>query len=336
VSATVVSGSARSLVERAAGRRWVVSGVAAELARRLRAEVGLIRVLLILAAWAEPAVLAVYALAALAIPRGDRRLPSWSGVVAAARFGLFYLAIYSSGPYLAANESFELGPAIWLVHGGIAVAALLLLLASRPDADPIDEATCRRQVLLALPVIGLAAAVVAGMALFPQVRWELVAPIAAATAGVLAVLGRASVPFAATFAAVVVFFAGAGVRLDGGIGDRHLLPGRGGDLVVRRAAGNVVVDLHRVRRGPVTLHATVGLGRLEVVLPPQADVSTRLHVGRGRIDARASGRGVDVELSPSGPGTATPNVKVRIVADVGVGSIGVHRVDGQYNGPNDL
>lgn len=335
MSSAVLSGSARYVVERAGAGRWVIGGVASELSRRLNADVGFLRIVLFVAIWFEPAVFWLYAAVAVAIPRGDRRLPSWSGLVAGGRLGLFFLALQASSPGVATNETFNLGPEIWLVHGGVAIVALLLLFAFVPDADAMDEAACRRQVLLAAPVLILAVALVAGMALVPGLRWERFAAGAAGVAGVLVLGNRASTVFAAVFAAVVVFFAGAGARFEGGIGDRHVLAKRGGDLVVRRAAGTLVVDLRNVRDA-TTVHASVGAGRLEVVLPQEAQVTTQLHVGRGRLDALASDEGADIRRTPRGVGTATPSVPMRIVAEVGVGSLSVRRVDGGHSSASDL
>ena len=299
MSSAVLSGSARYVVERAGAGRWVIGGVASELSRRLNADVGFLRIVLFVAIWFEPAVSWLYAAVAVAIPRGDTRLPSWSGLVAGGRLGLFLLALQASSPGVATNETFNLGPEIWLVHGGVAIVALLLLFAFVPDADAMDEAACRRQVWLGAPVLILAVALVAGMALVPGLRWErFAAGAAGGVAGVLVLGNRASTVFAAVFAAVVVFFAGAGARFEGGIGDRHVLAKRGGDLVVRRAAGTLVVDLRNVRDA-TTVHASVGAGRLEVVLPQEAQVTTQLHVGRGRLDALASDEGAESGERPA-------------------------------------
>ena len=333
MTGALVLGSARHAAARTRGHDWVIGGVAAELARRLDAHVGFLRTLLVVAAWMEPGVVVAYAVAALVIPRGTRRLASWSGLVAVGRFGLLWVILAGVSPGgLSANIAFELGPAIWLPLGGVALAGLLLLLCDAPNAETLDEDACRRQVLLALPVLALVAALIAGMVVFPQLRWEWFAAAAAVCAGMLVMVGRASLVFAALFAVVVVFFAGAGARFDGGIGSQRLLLERGGDLVVRRAAGQVVVDLRRVRSGSVMLHASVGVGGLEIVLPQNADVTTRLRVGRGRIDARgADAEGVALSVSPRGSGTARRPVPVTIVADVGAGALKVWRADSEYS-----
>lgn len=317
---------------------WVIGGVGADLAQRLRANAPFVRALLLLAMALEPWMIGLYAAAALLLPRGTRRLPGWSGLLGLGRFGLVWLILFSAGPGLSVNEAFALGPEIWLPLGAVALAALVLFFVAAPETGPELEARAREQVLAALPVLVLAGVVAAGVVLVPGLRWEWGAAMAVVVAGVLVAIGRASVEIATALAAVVVFFAGADVRLDGGVGSERVLPADGsGDVVARRAVGDLVVDLRHVRSGPLRVDASVGVGSLKILLPPQAAVTTRLDVGRGWVSGRSAPRaGVDLHATPSGPGTAGPRFALTVAAEVGIGDLSVSRVDGQYNGPDDL
>ena len=334
----------------AAPVRWVVGGVAAELAVRLRASVGLIRALMLLALFLQPATWVAYAVAALLLPRGGRRLPSWSGLLALGRLGL--LAVLPQALSAGGLSLDELGgPGRWIPLAGLVAAGGLVLLASAPASD-VDEADCRIQVLGAAAVAAVAAGLLAGMALLPGVRWERAAGVAvAAVGGILAVtagrhpVARAAVAPAALLAIATLLIVTSGARLQGGVGDQRLVPGRlaGDTLVVRRAAGDVVLDLRRVATpsGTLTVRATVGTGSLRILVPRHAHAEVSLHAGRGRVSAGGGeARGFDVALIAAGdpPDTVRrrDRIRVRVIASVGLGELRVERDRGESEGPGRI
>ena len=334
----------------AAPVRWIAGGLAAELAVRLRASVELIRLLLVVAFFLQPATWTAYAIAAVLIPRGGRRLPSWSGLVATGRVGLLVLlpqALSAGG--LSVDEPG--GPGNWIPLGALAAAGALVLLASAPSSD-VDEARCRTQALGMVTVAGLAAALLGGMALAPGVRWDHVAAAAVAALGAILALtagrsavARAAVVPAAVLAVATLLTVASGARLQGGVGDQWLVPGRltGDTLVVRRAAGDVVLDLRRVwtPSGALTVRATVGAGDLRIILPRHAHAEASLHTGRGTVSAADDRvRGLDVSIAAAGdppPGAGRgKRIRVRIVAGVGIGELRVDRDRNETEGPGRI
>src|SRR5262249_11457924 len=92
MTAATMTASARYAADRATGDRWVFGGVAAELARHLRASTAFVRSLLFVALFFDPgALLLGYGVACVVIPHGDRRAPGWSNAVALGRYGLLWV-----------------------------------------------------------------------------------------------------------------------------------------------------------------------------------------------------------------------------------------------------
>jgi hypothetical protein len=112
--------------------------------------------------------------------------------------------------------------------------------------------------------------------------------------------------------------------------------------VVRRAAGDVVLDLRQVSTpsGAVTVRATVGAGDLRIILPRHAHAAASLHAGRGTVSAAGDeAHGLDVSIAAAGdppPGVGRrKRIRVRIVAGVGIGKLRVGR-DSETEGPGRL
>ena len=184
-------------------------------------------------------------------------------------------------------------------------------------------------------------ALAAAVVLFPEPRWDRYLPIAVLVAGVAllagALSGRAR-PFVApavVATALAAVLVASNVRLEGGIGDARLTraDAADGSLVVRRAYGDVTVDLRHLRSDrPVWLTASVGMGDLRVAVPKQVRLRVDARVGQGSIDAGLVTRGYE---NSSGVGRriartyvepragGTPGPRVHVTADVGIGTISV-------------
>jgi phage shock protein PspC (stress-responsive transcriptional regulator) len=320
----------------------LLAGVAGGIADRLNAPVAFVRFFVFLACTWAPWALAVYAGAALLIPAGGRSRPDWDNLVGLGRLGLVF-----AGPWLAA-PSLDIGEALggsvswWIASWGLLAGGAAVMLSAdyrRGRGRTREEA--RATVLAALPVAGCVVLLAAGMVLLPDVRWEHAVPLAALSGGLaLLVVGRREYvgPALLALAAAAVFVA-SDARLDGGVGNMRVVPAdpSGEPIVVHRAVGDVDIDLGALRRdaGTVEIEATVGVGDLDVHLPPGTQVVLDAAVGRGSIEAWGLTRdamvqgfdrrliGVD-RIVGGRPRGAT----VRIAADVGLGSVRISQDSG--------
>jgi phage shock protein PspC (stress-responsive transcriptional regulator) len=124
--------------------------------------------------------------------------------------------------------------------------------------------------------------------------------------------------------------------LSGGFGERLWQPRTTAEVrpVYRLAAGELIVDLSRVRfgPGPTAVEASVAAGRLLVVVPDEVTADVRGRAGVGNLDLFETGQedwGVQVDSSvaqaptkaPKGGATAT----VWLDAHVGYGLVEVRR-----------
>jgi phage shock protein PspC (stress-responsive transcriptional regulator) len=323
------------------GQHRLVAGVAGGLADRLNAPVAFVRFMFGLAAWLMPWAIFAYAAAALLVPAAGRSRPDWDNLIGAARVGLLFAVPWVAGPRYLDDPGGPTG--VWIaVYGLLAAGAAVLLSADYVRGRPRSPEEARTTVLAALPVAAVAAVVVAGVVLVPDVSWERVVPLAALAGGAALVLaGRrefvAPALVALGAAAVVV---ASGARLEGGVGDTRLAPARAGEpIVAKRAVGDVEVDLSRLRRseGPILVEARTGYGRVSVTIPTRSAVEIDARVGQGRIDSSSvetrkvegyrhdlQGYGLDLDhAEPGRPGAPL----VRVVAQVGTGDIDIYRGD---------
>jgi phage shock protein PspC (stress-responsive transcriptional regulator) len=316
---------ARVAPGRVSPERWVVCGVAADLARILRAPVHLIRPLLLVAVFFQPSgVLVAYAVAAALLPRGQVRHPSWSAGVALGRLALLLLApiVLTTGP-ISTDDLLSSGPAVWVTTGGVALAILIGVIASSPVAGQVDEARCRTLVLAALPALAIAAGCLAGMWLLPDVRWDRVLPVLVIVGGAgLAVRrGTAAIVPMALLAGVTLLLASAGARLQGGLGTLEVL---GVSTVeAHRAIGDVNVDLTHAIVPVMTVNASAGIGHVRIVVPRRAIVTLDVRVGRGEIRSGWYSRGLDQHRHATHGAAARRRIplRVRIVAEAGIGAV---------------
>jgi phage shock protein PspC (stress-responsive transcriptional regulator) len=327
-------------VERARLRRRtehrLVAGVAGGIADSLNAPVAFVRFLIALFTIWSPWLIAAYATAALLLPARDRNRPDWDNLVGAGRLGLVYAA-----PLLALQSPFSINEAKggspgWYVASFalLAVAAAVMFSADYRRGHARTREEARATVLACLPVAACGLLLAAGIALVPDVRWERFVPLAAIAGGVALLVARrrefvAPALLALAVAAVVV---ASGARLDGGVGDVHLKPSdpAGEPIVVRRAAGDVELDLRRVRNStaPVVVKASVGVGDLNVTVPTWAHLRVEAGVGRGEISAGLRGhwrrQGFDRQVAGFSYGRPG-GVRIRLDAMVGAGNIYIER-----------
>jgi hypothetical protein len=98
---------------------------------------------------------------------------------------------------------------------------------------------------------------------------------------------------------------------------------------VRRAAGSIELDLPSLPRGaaPIDVAASVGVGRIRVILPPDARVDVSLGVGKGLIEPLPYRRvqGFDRHWSRTYPpiGRRRASRLIRVDARVGLGEIDI-------------
>lgn len=214
----------------------------------------------------------------------------------AALIGLFY----GPGSLPGMTTIFEREPSSWIPFSALVITGLVaLLVRGRPEGS---RRTPRDAVLAASPFVLTAGAFALAVVLLPDVRWErwLFAPTLVAGVVLLVwprgALVRAAIPPAAAFACLSVLVIGAGVRLEGGVGDVTVRPRSAAQLPreVRRGVGDVELDLARLPGGPrrLSLDASVGVGSIDVKVPRRTLVELDARVGEGRhVVEGASGHG---------------------------------------------
>jgi phage shock protein PspC (stress-responsive transcriptional regulator) len=317
----------------------LVAGVAGGIADRLNASVGFVRVLLGLAIVFVPWGLELYAAAALVIPPRDSDRPDWDNVIGLARIGVvFGVPVLALSGGINISDDFEGPVGWWLAYCGLlAAGAVALLTADYRRERPRTRAEARAVVLAALPVGICAAGFAAAVLLEPDVRWERAAPLVALVGAVTVVVAAwrdrlgAFLPPAMLAVAIVGLIAAADVRLEGGVGDERVVPepADGRPVVVRRAVGDVDLDLRRVMRDgrDAAVVASVGVGSLHVSLPRRSRVVLDARVAKGQIDPFAvdadSTQGFDRRLVRSAQPrrTSSGTQTIRLRATVGLGTI---------------
>lgn len=319
----------------------LIAGLAGGLADWLNAPVAFVRILLLVATAVAPWLPALYAAVALVLPARGRNRPDWDNVVGVARLGLVFAVakLVTPTPFYS-DEPIHGSIGWWVAFAGLLVAgAAALLSADYRRGRPRTSREARTTVLAALPVAAAVLALALGVVLVPEVRWEPFLPLAALI-GAVALLAaggkRAFVAPALLALALAGLIIPANARLEGGVGTVRLVPSPPDDgrIEIRRAVGSVNIDLKRLAHAqrPTTVEASVGIGELRVSLPQGAWATLDARVGRGAIeqrlidldspmqqgfDQRETGR-----FRPRGRETAAP---IRLVLDVGMGAVDIHR-----------
>ncbi len=288
---------------------WLVGGVAAELATRLHAHSGFIRLLFVVAGYVNlwPAVV-IYCLLALLLAHDGRRLPGWSNLVGLLRTGGFLLLGMAGGQWLQLNGGvFNEAPAVWIPVAGTVALTLAVALRGRRAAYGVAAAEDRRVVLCALAPVAVMLGLAAVVVLAPTVRADRLLELALIALGLGGAVAnrrlntRAFILGCLPLGMLAVVITAGGASLSGGVGDITVGPaGAGAHHLYRRAVGDIRLNLfglHAVPPGGVSRwSASVGVGRIELDLPSDALTTVTVSIGAGSL---AGGYG----LSPSAPYT---------------------------------
>jgi predicted membrane protein len=114
---------------------------------------------------------------------------------------------------------------------------------------------------------------------------------------------------------------------EGGIGDRVETPSDEGDLEPFRVGiGKLTVDLTSSDLADARVEASVGIGELLVLVPPNAEVDVDAHVGIGNVEAfDETESGVDVDLDETFPGPVRGGRSLDLDLEAGIGNVRVER-----------
>jgi phage shock protein PspC (stress-responsive transcriptional regulator) len=323
----------------------LVGGVVGGIADWLNAPVGFLRFVVFLALTPWPSTLAVYAGLALVLPARGHNRPGWDNVIALARVGVVAAApVLLFGPGSDSDSLHGRSPELWVPLSAFSLVGYALFFTRSYPRGPSDE-EARATVLGAVPAFAVAAAIGLGIWLAPDVRWERAVALVPLVAGAFLLLGirsgswRPRIGPAAVTAFAAVAIAAAGVRLDGGIGDRAFVASAAASPHYARsvAVGNLTLDLRKMPRTErtVNVRASVGVGNLQVYLPKNARISLDVKVGRGVLDLSTGHRkeGLDEHLHTAHglvggervPGKDFHGTPVHLVASVGSGELSVAR-----------
>jgi phage shock protein PspC (stress-responsive transcriptional regulator) len=281
----------------------LLGGVAAGLARYFEVDVVVIRVVFAALTLLAGFGVALYLLGWVLIPadgEDDSAVQRWTERRPSTR-NLVVIIVALVVAAVAASDLLSAGPwwphpvgGIGLVLGGLALGLALALIAG--SGGNRTAASRLRWLLLTVTLTAVAVVLVAAATLF-------------------------SVE------------AASGVPLTGGIGNSQWHPTTARQVAprYRLAIGNLDVDLSAVSFPPgATTHitASVGIGRLVVVVPPGASVSVAAHSGLG--DVSLFGRdnaGWDAvqTAAPAAPAPRRAPPHIVLNADTGVGQVEVVR-----------
>jgi phage shock protein PspC (stress-responsive transcriptional regulator) len=307
----------------------VLGGVAGGLGRYFGLDPLIFRLAFVLLVFAGGAGVAVYALGWLFIPDEDGRAAvgrsRWMTAVGAIVLACAVLSLVGDPPFL--GSGFGLLPFALLAVVGVA-----LYRASRGE-----EGTGRvlARVGLALVLIGVAGA--GSVAAFLGAGVGAGALIASAVIALGAALvvsafhggARWLVVPALALAFPAGLVAAADVDLTGPWGEREYRLASVSELKPRYevGAGEVRIDMRDVDlpAGTTDVAFDVGMGYVELLVPPDACVASDIDIGvgyAGTLGHEHGGFGVDVDERPVPPSGAKT---LRIAADVGLGAIEVAR-----------
>jgi len=167
-----------------------------------------------------------------------------------------------------------------------------------------------------------------------NINWGVLLSLALVGAGAALVLlglrggmNRGLVVLGVILAAILTAAAALRIDIAGGIGSQtvHPVSAKALGKTYRMAVGQMTIDLRHVSFGNGTpkVRATVGVGQLVVLVPPDANVRVHARAGAGMVSAFAKSQsGLDVDhtfFHGSGP----PAVILEL--SVGVGQVTVHK-----------
>ena len=306
----------------------MLGGVAGGLARYFSIDPIIVRIAFAVLAFAGGAGVFAYLAGWLLVP---------SDGAAAPRTGTNRVLAITGGVVLAIAALAFLGPGLVFIGppllglGLIAVVGVLLWNAVGGGEGGDSYRVARRLglVLLLLVVAGVGfIAVVVGTAIGGG---ALIAGLVIAV-GVALVVGaflggaRWLVIPALVLAVPLGLVAGAGLDVDGGVGERDYHPTRVAELQhYELGIGDLHIDLRDLDlpAGRTDLKADLGMGELRVLVPEDVCIASAARVGAGYVQVleRANG-GLDIDWRSSP--VENPGVKRLVIdADVGIGAIHV-------------
>ena len=316
----------------------MIAGVAGGLARHFDVDPVIFRIGFAALAFFGGLGVFLYLAAVLFVPaeggEGEPVSPSRNVAIAGGVVLLIVaLAIFSGGPW---GGPFWLKPfgLVWLaVLAGAAVVAWRLVERRRGTGEPSNAAEVLRRLAIALGAFALLAIAAVGAA------WGTAVGGGTVVAGLLIALGGLLVvsSFRGGAAWLVVpalalalpagLVAAADVDLQGGVGEELHRPQAVAELQegYEHAVGRLELDLRDVRFPPgrTPLHAELGVGQLDVLVPEDVCVIATTDVGIGAVTTfgRESG-GLDVERREGAP--RRPGIPQLVLdADVGIGHVRV-------------
>jgi phage shock protein PspC (stress-responsive transcriptional regulator) len=257
-------------------------------------------------------------------PSGSRKAAALAGAVV---LGIC-LVTFLSPPL------FVFGPGL-LVVGLIGLAGFLLWRAVGGTVDGDPSRMAGRIALAGLVGVAILGAAV-GVGLLAALGGGVVIAILAVVTG-LALIGTAFVggarwlivPALALVLPLGIVSA-AGIKLDGGVGDRDYRPASAADVhdQYKLGIGSLIVDLRDLNLPAdqtTNLNVRVGMGEAVVYVPSDACVTSDIQVGVGGSDVLDhDNHGVDVSYASAAP-APTGRPSVHVDADIGIGTLEVVR-----------
>lgn len=234
-----------------------------------------------------------------------------------------------------------LGP--FLLGGGFLLAGLLVplgivaliglaawwLVSGEPVTGDARDLV-RRSALGVAVLVGCGLLFVAGFWV-TGIAGGVVAGSTVIAAGVVLVVGAFSgrVRWVALPAIALALGAGlvaaAGIKLDGGVGERDYAPSSSGAIKDRYelGAGQLIVDLRKagLKPGDTRLKLQVGMGQAVLIVPEDVCVASTADVGAGNVDVFGrSNAGIDVRWD-DGQAARLAQPRVLVDAELGLGEL---------------
>lgn len=288
-----------------------LAGVAGGLARHFELDPSLVRIAFVVLALFGGVGLALYALVALVVP-ADEGAPPLSGWLKAGLAVVGLIALISF-PFLG-------GPSL-----GLLVLVAIGVLVYRSFGGSVDPRLLRASVILVVTAAAFVAGIgAAAAAAFGAGTAMAVLVIAVGLGLVIAGFrggGRWLIAPALLLALPVSVVSAADLDLKGGVGEREYRPGTVTDIrpSYRLGAGDLVIDLREVDftdARAVDLDASIGIGRIEVLVPADVCVEATARAGMGATHLLGrTNEGVDVDAEAGG-GDA-PDLRIDLEAGAG-------------------
>jgi phage shock protein PspC (stress-responsive transcriptional regulator) len=303
----------------------VVGGVAGGLGRYFNIDPLAVRITFVILAFAGAFGFLAYLICLAFIPSDDPDAPP-------ARWGLARgagIAIVALAAIAALAPHAFWGPGIPILAG----AGLLVYLVVRVlrDDGVSDVSRLAAKAALVLGLLALAAGAIVGAAVGTALGGGMIVAGLVIACGVALVGGafrggaRWLIVPALVLALPLGVVSAADLEVRGSWGDRTFRPAGAAELAdgFRMGVGRMTVDLRDVDfpAGRTDLPLKLGVGDVQVIVPPDLCVTTDASVGLGNVsvgDGDQDGAGVDVtDRRPVAAGIP----QLRVIADVGVGAV---------------